>query len=349
MRLRISKPSSAFTLVELLVVMTIVTLLVGLLMSAIQAARESSRRSACARNLQQLGIAIHTFHESRRQLPTSNRRPGVTSGPRVSWATQLLPHIEKQNMYDEYDFSKNWSNKDAPVSPRRLSNYEIAKIEIPLFECPSSPEITALDGDVQYWTENYSSWEESRCAAQTSYSPIVQVEDRLYAALGISRPADTTGMLPRNMIATFENVNDGLSNTIVLVESAGRPAVYRRAFGRIGPLSANRVNGGGWARPGSDFGLDGSSKDGTIFPGPCAINCTNGEDYVVGGDDKMAVPIPFYGTYSTAETFAFHPGGANILFGDGAVRLLEEEIAMEVYTQLVTRKGREVIKDYVLR
>jgi prepilin-type processing-associated H-X9-DG protein len=349
MRLRTIKPPAAFTIVELLVVMIIISLLVTLLMTAVQGARESARRSACANNLKQLGVAIHTFHESRRQLPTSSRPTGTTSGPRVSWATFLLPYIEKQNMYDEYDFSRNWSNKDAPVSPRHLSNYEIAKIEVPLFECPSSPEITALDGDIQYWTANYSSWEESRCAAQTSYSPIVQVEDRLYSALGISRPKDTTGMMPRNTTAIFEHVSDGLSNTILLVESAGRPAVYRRAIGRIGPLSGHRVNGGGWARPDSDFGLDGSSKDGTTFPGPCAINCTNGEDYVVGGDDKMAVPIPFYGTYSTAETFAFHPGGANILFGDGAVRLLEEDISIEVYTQLVTRKGREVIKDYVLR
>lgn len=348
MNFRESPSRTGFTIVELLVVITIIAMLVGFLMPAVQGARESSRRAACANNLKQLGVAIHTFHESRRQLPTSNRPPGITNAPRYSWATQVLPYIEQQNIFDEYDFSKNWSSKAAPTSPRTMSNFEVSAIRLALFECASTPEITTLDGDVQYWTQTppFPNWEQSRCAASTNYSPIVQVESGLYTFLSATPPPDASGAMPRNMMATFDQITDGLSNTILLVESSGRPYVYRRAIGRVGSLSTDRVNGGGWARAASDFGLDGTSKDGTTFPGPCAINCANGESYVVGGDDQSSVSVTFYGT---GETFAFHPTGANVLFGDNAVRFMDESIEIRVYAQLVTRKGREVIKDIVLK
>jgi prepilin-type processing-associated H-X9-DG protein len=164
---------------------------------------------------------------------------------------------------------------------------------------------------------------------------------------------DLTGMMLRNANCTLRQVMDGTSHTILLAESAGRPYVYRKS-GRVGELATNRVNGGGWCRPASDYGLDGSSTDGSTSPGPCAINCTNGADYVRGGDDKAAVPITIasvgvtpavsiaYGTFSTSETFAFHPGGANIVFGDGSVHFVAEEVDLNTFSQLVTRKGGEV-------
>jgi len=51
------KNPSAFTLVELLVVMTIVVVLLALLFPAIQRGRESANRSKCASNLKQLAAA----------------------------------------------------------------------------------------------------------------------------------------------------------------------------------------------------------------------------------------------------------------------------------------------------
>ena len=135
------------------------------------------------------------------------------------------------------------------------------------------------------------------------------------------------------------SISDGTSNTILIAESAGRPTVYRRGVA-VGDPQGNppvRVNGGGWARAASDFDLKGSSTDGSAFPGPCAINCTNGKD--VGN----TYPDPVFGTNGTGETYAFHAQGANILFGDGSVRFVRQDIDVVTYAALVTRAGGESI------
>jgi prepilin-type N-terminal cleavage/methylation domain-containing protein/prepilin-type processing-associated H-X9-DG protein len=354
------KRSRGFTLVELLVVIAIIGVLVALLLPAIQSAREAARRTSCNNNLKNLGIAALNFHDSHKKLPTSNRAAGVTNAPRYAWATLMLPYFEEQNVYDQYDFKSNWS-KPTAANNKAIPNATLVATRLSVFECPSVPEDGRLDGDLQYWSQGYSDWKSSQCAAPTDYAPIAQVERTLVTWTDASGQSvvdqdptpttqlDRTGMLLRNTNATLKQVTDGTSNTILLAESAGRPYVYRKG-GRVGDLPTNRVNGGGWARPASEFGLFGSSIDGGSFPGECAVNCTNGEDYLKNGTNDMSiVPLTLgsiaYGTNGTSETFAFHPGGANILFGDGSVHFLGDDISIRVYARLVTRKGGEIVSD----
>jgi prepilin-type processing-associated H-X9-DG protein len=83
--------------------------------------------------------------------------------------------------------------------------------------------------------------------------------------------------------------------------------------------------------------VDGSSFDGSVFPGPCPLNCTNGEEF-----GNAAFPHPYYGTEGTAEAYGFHPGGANFAFGDGSVRFISETVPIREFARLVTRAGSEV-------
>ncbi len=253
-------------------------------------------------------------------MPSSIRPAGLTPLPRIAGLTFLLPLIEQQNIYDAYDQKKNWSD---PV------NVLVTSHQIPTFLCPSTPEPKRLDGlpEANPWQGNL--------VAISDYSPTIGVDQRLKAS-GLVDEA-TAGMLAKNAEPRLADVLDGLSNTVMYAESAGRPFVYRARHRKIGDLPGNRLNAGGWSRPASDFSVDGSSFDGALLPGPCAMNCTNGED--VG---SSPFPHPYYGTEGTAEAYAFHPGGAFFAFGDGSVRFLAQTISLREFARLVTRAGGEM-------
>lgn len=309
--------SRGFTLVELLVVIAIIGVLVALLLPAVQAAREAARRTQCTNNLKQLGLAAHNFHDTYNHLPSSIRPGGLTTSPRIAGHTFLLPFVEQGNIYDKYDQTVNWSH---------ANNLPLTSQPIKGFQCPSTPEPARLDGDPQFAT-----W--SGIVAVTDYSPTIGVDQRLQT-LGLVDLAGP-GILTKNGSPRLADVLDGLSNTIMYAESAGRPAIWRRGK-RIGVLPTQRNNAGGWSRPASDFSVDGSSADGAALPGPCAINCTNGE---FAGS---TFPHPYYGSEGTAEAYAFHPGGAMFALGDGSVRFVASTIGIREFARLVTRDSGEV-------
>ena len=109
--MNISRKRSAFTLIELLVVIAIIGVLVGLLLPAVQQAREAARRSACGNKMKQNALAMHTYADANKHLPsgTNRRSYGSTAGNAV-WKTftvELMPFIEMSSVYDNLDLSEN--------------------------------------------------------------------------------------------------------------------------------------------------------------------------------------------------------------------------------------------------
>ena len=313
-----SKPSlrSGFTLIELLVVMAIIAILIGLLLPAVQKVREAAARTKCSNNLKQIGLALYNFESANGYLPSSYRPPGATV--RYSWTPLILPYLEQANLVTNYTESVNW---DTPP------NLAITSQPVKIFQCPATPPTSILDGNPQPPAVY------SQIVALTDYAAIRSVN----AAINSTYPQipSGVGILVLDQQAKLALVTDGLSNTIMITESAGRPQIYRKGQ-PFGTFPTNKVNGGGWARPASDIDIIGSSADGSTYPGPCAVNCTNGFDM------GTAWPIPTFGTDGTGQPYSFHTAGVNTLMGDGSVRFITNSIDIVTFAAMSTAAEGEV-------
>jgi prepilin-type N-terminal cleavage/methylation domain-containing protein len=87
-------PRSAFTLIELIVVIAIISILMALILPAVQSTRAAASRVQCTNNLKQLGLALQLFHDAQRKFPLSDT--GVADVAPTLY-TQLLPHVDQAN------------------------------------------------------------------------------------------------------------------------------------------------------------------------------------------------------------------------------------------------------------
>jgi prepilin-type N-terminal cleavage/methylation domain-containing protein/prepilin-type processing-associated H-X9-DG protein len=346
-----------FTLVELLVVIAIIAILVALLLPAVQIAREAARRTQCVNNEKQIGLALHTYHDAKRKLP-SGGRPPEDQTVRCGVFIYLLPYLDRKDLWDQYDTSVTWSHvNNIPVSSLRITSYE----------CPSSPKHGGLlDHNPDGWTATSNSWANPNGTATTNptnkgggsvavgdYAASLGVDPRLNnqtpptsgnfypiagsAAMTSSASSTTNGMLPKNSSLSFNDTTDGLSQTVAVWESGGRPLVYQRGTLKNSNPVVARVNAGGWVRPASDILFAGSSADGSVVPGTF-FNRTNGAD--IGGLAYSATApqgYPTYGTEGTSQPYSFHTGGVNAVFGDGSVRFISDETNIAVVAAIITR------------
>ena len=120
----------AFTLVELLVVIAIIGVLVALLLPAVQAAREAARRAQCQSQVKNLALAVLNYESARKNLPpssqmtliTGGRNPierGMYSGEQISWIVQVLPYLEQQSLFAQFDLKKSIFLQNTTTAPER--------------------------------------------------------------------------------------------------------------------------------------------------------------------------------------------------------------------------------------
>lgn len=313
-----SNDRRGITLTELMVASGIIGALLSIVLPAVQAARESSRRSQCSNNLRQLSLAIHGFENSFRRLPSSE--PISLEGTPLphGWMIYVTPYLEQQRLYDKYDFSKPWHD---------AANVPVTSVRNAMFECPSSINPERRDYAPPPAAEAF--------AAVSDYAALTHVDPRL-VQMGLVDYAGL-GAMPKKAQPIAQHITDGLSNTLMLVESSGRPQVWRRGREFEAPPTT-RTLGGAWASPLSDVSLIGAGEDGIAVPGKFGINRTNGEPA------GAVFPHPQYGTDGNGQIYSFHNGCVNAAYADGGVRVISEDVDIRTLARHVTRAGNEVIE-----
>jgi prepilin-type N-terminal cleavage/methylation domain-containing protein len=283
----------AFTLVELLVVIAVIGILMALILPAVQWARESARRTSCQNNLRQWGLAFHDYENARQVLPAGFRY----LSPKGSFVSDLLAYLERTDL--QYDLTRDW---DDPV------NRAAIQTQLPLQLCPSAPRNRVAT--------DFPSLQ----AAAGDYSNTHGVNSGYCAFVGwpLYDPPDRNGaLIDVPMRSIF--IRDGLSQTFLLEEDAGRPQLWR-----MGRLASGNSTNGAWADPDFEIALDGSDRNFVGVGqklGDCVINCTNDN-----------------------EAYSFHPGGAFVLLADGSVRFISEHIHARAFAALTTRAAKDVVE-----
>ena len=332
----IVRKSRGFTLIELLVVIAIIAVLIALLLPAVQQAREAARRSSCKNNLKQMGLALHNYEETFKMFPAS--RINLT-GPNFqrTWITSCLPYLDQAPMYNRYNSSLNWYD---------VANDPVTTTSLSVMACPSSPGRVSSPTSALYSQLTSTVRTDTPAWGLSDYGSINAVRNGMNVASGGTSwgVKEFDGGLGRgpNGVA-LGKIPDGLSNTMLVGEVAGRPMLYNFHKPAMNPKTGLAATGTEWVGDGwswadinNGFSIDGVGTNGianntsgsgtvTLAPGggTCFINCTN-----------------------DSEFYSFHTGGVHTLMGDGAVRFLSENISGQTLVALGTRNRGDIVGEF---
>jgi len=325
--------SSGFTLIELLVVIAIIAILVALLLPAVQAAREAARRSQCRNNLKQLGLALHNYHDVHQTFPPGYRFiAGSTTDTIGGLTISILPYIEQASIKDRIDVNTPWF----------LFPAEIARMRVPVFECPSD----AATNPYNYPALGALGLPIGDTVGLSSYAHSVGYDDAIChsSGLGAKRVTQHTGVFYVHSKTQFRDLTDGSSHTFMLGEAAsGFPMC--RGIGCTTPTGVPAAHS--WL-------IAGTNKEhyyalGIEYGGALASTVEQINKQVATDSNYQSVSGPFDcrpswdgGPHWVTNFRSFHEGGASFLFCDGSVSFLSENIDMDLYRALSTIRGGEV-------
>ncbi len=295
-RCRPGSSRRAFTLIELLVVIAIIAVLIALLVPAVQKVREAAARTQCGNTLKQLGIAVQSYHDAKKELPPG--RLNYDGG--ATWCILIMPYIDQGNASDQWDIVKSYYEQ-----PAALRGFALPIFFCPARRSPSTTQLSTIDIPEAPW----SSWPWSPDPAITC----------------VTSAPGFPGSLGDYATCDGDNIN-GLYNTpsangpIILgyytLQPGGPPYRIRsyRSYTKIATIldgTSNTILIGEKHVPLNKFGTSG---DGSIYngdPGNRNMSRSGGPSYPIAAGPTSGY-IGQFGSY--------HPGICQFVFCDGSVR-----------------------------
>jgi type II secretory pathway pseudopilin PulG len=292
------------------VVIAIIGVLVALLLPAIQAAREAARRSSCMNNVKQISLGCVNYETAKRIYPPPYTQNTANSPwtRRHGFFVFILPFMEQVQISQQYSFDHDWKTFGRPIPGAPPNpNDALSETSLEIVQCPSVAERSmnnASDYAIATALSEVSSARQQLVNAKLV--PDLPLKD-WQSILSVYEP-QASGTWPYVPVRS-KDVTDGLSNSFMIFECGGRPAVWKR-----GVKTSDETDGAEWASDSQWFIVH------DLCGGNQIMNCHNNN-----------------------EIYSFHPGGCIYGMGDGSVQYVDESISPTVWAALFTRSGSEVV------
>lgn len=328
------KKRNGFTLVELLVVIAIIGVILSLLLPAVQAAREAARRLQCSNNMRQIALAVSTFENSMKTFPPGNtylpvdqrpvgqqdwvdtvlppsnsnldtgQEPTIYDGS-MGWAVFILEYMEQSSLYDRiYTESRAYTFDGGPGSgyeekPHGDPDNRYGAENMPaVFSCPSAERTVPLKTQKDYAVNG-----------STGFPERFQIDkDGVFYCNSETRPSD---------------IKDGLSNTIMILESV-----------HVGTRITVKVD---------SQGIENRTLTKANYNPFFWVNHA-GQGYVVtidGDNNELRINDRRPDAVLNRTARSDHPGGINVAMCDASIQFLTQKVNSKVYYGLCTRSGNE--------
>lgn len=174
------------------VVLAVIVIAIGLLIPSVGRVREAAAVVQCQNNLKQIALALHTYRDTDGTFPPAVMpHPDLPPERRLSWQVAILPYVECDTTYSSMKKDEPWDSEANRVIAATLLRY---------YRCPGNGNAAGAGEP-----------------ALTHYVGLGGVGPDA-AELPLKHPR--AGFFGYARTIGVEDVTDGMSNTIAVIETA---------------------------------------------------------------------------------------------------------------------------------